>query len=164
MAKRPVFFLLTLTLLFLAACASGPREFIVVDEREELGDVFTETTGGVDNSNGEDFLYQDLAALREFRHRMDINLTPAGEGLDRQQIEERLLDTYDLPDRSGNKTCLVPADVPPGNVYAYEIEWTQIRREGRIEEGPTPGVGNIYGTYEIVIDLQCQTVGVVVLQ
>lgn len=156
--------LVILIVITLSACASGPREFIIVDEREVLGDVRTENTGNVDNSTGSDYLYTDIAALREFRHSIDVNFTPAGEGIDRKSVEDRILNTYDLPDGSGEKVCLVPADVPPGNIYQYELEWTQIIREGRVEEGPAAGQGDVYGFYTVVVDLQCQTVGVVVIR
>jgi hypothetical protein len=163
-SKQLLWVLSVLIGLLVAACAAGPTEFMVVDERELLGEVFTENTGNVDNSSGSEYLYQDLAVLREFRHRMDITFTPSGQSLNRQDVEERILDTYDLVDGSGDQTCLVPADVPPGNIYQFELEWTQIIREGRIEEGSVAGQGDILGTYTIVVDLQCQTVGVVVIR
>lgn len=155
------FVVLSLALIVAACGPSGPREFIVVDQREILGDVFTETTGDVNNEDGDEFLYQDLAVLREFRHSMDINFTPDGQSLNRADVEERILNTYDLPDRSGDKQCLIPADVPPGSIHRYDIEWTEVIREGNIEEGSVAGQGSILGTYRIVVDLQCQTVGVV---
>ncbi len=146
-----------LGIIALSAC-SGPREFIVVDQRETLGQVFVEQTGNIGNSSDAD-LSQDVAVRREFRHRIDLRLNQ-NSNLDRRAVEDRILSLYDLPSASGEKVCIVLADVPPRTTYQYEIEWTQVVREGNVEEGNTPG-GNLLGTYTIVIDLQCQTVGVV---
>jgi hypothetical protein len=158
MSKRWLVLLSLAAVMLMAACA-GPTEYIVVDEREVLGNVFTEQTGNVDNSNSAEFLAQDLAVRREFRHRIDLRMNQSAS-LDRRDVEERVLATYDLPDAVGEKICIVLADVPPGAVYQYEIEWTQVLREGNIEEGNVPGQGNILGEYTIITDLQCQTIGV----
>lgn len=141
----------------MTACA-GPTEFVIVDQRELLGEIFTEPTGNVDNSQSDTDLSQDVAVRREFRHRIDLRLNQSSN-LDRTEVEDRILATYDLADAAGEKVCIVLADVPPRTIYQYDIEWTQVLREGNIEEGNVAG-GNLLGTYSIVIDLQCQTIGV----
>lgn len=148
--------------ILLVSCATQ-TEFTIVDQREVLGDVFVEQTGLIDNSGGTEMLSQDIAARREFRHAITLRMNPDAN-LDRLQVEDRILTTYDLPGATGEKQCLIPADVPAGNVYQYDIEWTQVLREGNIEEGQTAGQGNILGTYSIVVDLQCQVVGVNVVR
>lgn len=157
---RKSFFTLMLALcaLVVSACASS-QEFIVVDQREVLGEVFTEQTGNIDNSNSSVDLSQDIAARRQFRHSVDIQLN-ANSRVDRRNVEERIYETYELPSAQGEKLCIIPADVPAGRIYQYDIEWTQVLREGNIEEGTTPGQGNLLGTYKIIVDLQCQVVGV----
>jgi len=157
MIKKLIGFIGLTLLITLAACA-GPTEFSIFDQRELLGEVFTEQTGNVDNSQSDTDLSQDLAVRREFRHRIDLRLNQ-NANLDRAQVEDRILSSYDLADASGEKVCIVLADVPARAVYQYDIEWTQVLREGNIEEGNVPG-GNLLGTYSIVVDLQCQTVGV----
>jgi hypothetical protein len=157
MLKRLVFIGALIGIIIMTACA-GPREFTIVDQRETVGQVFTEQTGNIANPSEND-LSQDVAVRREFRHRIDVRLN-SGQNLDRRTVEDRILAAYDLPDASGEKICIVLADVPPRTTYKYEIEWTQVVREGNIEEGNQPG-GNLMGTYTIVIDLQCQTIGVV---
>lgn len=162
MYRTIIFTLLVLSIGLIASCESQ-TEFIIVDQREVLGEVFVEQTGLVDNSSGTEMLSQDIAARREFRHAITLRLNPS-TNLDRRNVEERILTTYDLPSATGEKLCLIPADVPAGNVYQYDIEWTQVLREGNIEEGQVAGQGNILGTYSIVVDLQCQVVGVNVVR
>jgi hypothetical protein len=158
----------TIILLFLfvviaAACAPSQQEFVVVDQRELLGQVFREQTGNIDNSTGTVLLSQDIALRREFRHSIDLRINE-GARVDRANVEKRILETYDLPDQVGEKNCIILADVPAGAIHQYDIEWTQVLREGNVEEGSVPGQGSILGTYRIVADLQCQTVGVVVVR
>jgi hypothetical protein len=155
---KGAFFALTMFITFAFQGCAGSTEFTIVDQREELGEVFTETTGTIDNTNGQTDLIQDIAARRQFRHTIDLRLNNSAS-LDRQEVEERILATYDLPSAAGEKLCLIPADVPPGGAYAYDLEWTQVLREGNIEEGASGG-GDLLGTYTIVIDLQCQVIGV----
>jgi hypothetical protein len=149
-------------LIVLVAC-EGQQEFVIVDQREVLGEVFTEQTGNIDNSNSSADLFQDISARRQFRHSIDLRLNESAR-LDRRDVEERILETYDLPGAQGDKLCIIPADVPAGKIYQYEIEWTQVNREGNIEEGQVAGQGNILGTYSIVVDLQCQVVGVTTIR
>lgn len=158
MFRKFIYLFLLVCAVILVGCESQ-QEFIVVDQREVLGDVFTEQSGLVDNCRGSDVLSQDIAARREFRHSIELHLNQ-NANLDRQKVEERILTAYDIPDATGEKQCLIPADVPAGKAYQYEIEWTKVLREGNLEEGQTPGQGNILGTYSIVVDLQCQVVGV----
>jgi hypothetical protein len=142
-------------LVFLAT-----NEFTIVDQREVLGAVFSAQIP-IDNSVSTTDLSIDLPAWREFSHTIVLSLNDDAE-LDSTIVEERILEAYDLLDRQGEKTCFIPADVPAGEAYRYEIEWTQMLHEGNIEEGS--GNGNIIGTYSVIVDLQCQVVDVDVIQ
>jgi len=148
--------------VLISGCAETAREYVIVDQRELLGDVSTEMTQPIDNTNGTQDVSQDIAANRQFRHSIQLNLNDRA-GLNRQEVEDRILEIYDLSSNSGEQMCLIPADVPVGSSYNYNLEWTQVLREGNIEEGSAPGSGDILGTYSIVIDLQCQVTGVNVL-
>lgn len=161
MARKLLSICFVISMVVATGCATQ-TEFTIVDLREVLGDVFVEQTGLVDNSNGTEMLSQDIAARREFRHSITLRMNPDAN-LDRRNVEDRILTTYDLPGATGEKLCIIPADVPAGRVYQYDIEWTQVLREGNIEEGQVAGQGNILGTYSIVVDLQCQVVGVNVI-
>ena len=141
-----------------SACA-GNQEFSVVDLRSRLGDVFKETTGNIDNTNGADELDINVNAKRQFQHDITLKMTSAST-LDPQKVNEKILSTYDIKDAGGEKSCVIPAQVPAGHIYAYDIEWTQVIREGNIVEGTNNPNGNLLGTYSIIIDLQCQVVGV----
>jgi len=157
MLRKLAAFLFIISLVILPACVTE-TEYSIWDLREVLGDVFSEPTQPYDNSTGTEPLLLDVAAQRQFRHSIMLNLN-SGANLDRQDVEDRILTAYDLPDASGEKLCMIAADVPAGRVLQYVIEWTQVLREGNIVEGKT-AQGNILGTYSIVVDLQCQVVGV----
>ncbi len=155
--KSAVLMSILLLNLALTACA-GSQEFNVVDLHEKLGTVTKETTGDIDNSKGTDELDTNINAKRQFRHVIDLKLN-SNASLDESKVNQKILDTYDIADASGEKSCIIPAQVPAGHIYAYDIEWTQVIREGNIQEGKVAGQGNLLGTYSIIIDLQCQVVG-----
>jgi hypothetical protein len=84
----------------------------------------------------------------------------SSSSLDPQKVNQKILSTYDIKDSGGEKSCVIPAQVPAGHIYAYDVEWTQVIREGNIVEGANNPNGNLLGTYSIIIDLQCQVIGV----
>lgn len=59
------------------------------------------------------------------------------------------------------KNCTIPVSVPPGSAHIIEIQWTEVLRQGRIEEGRQGG-GEVLGDYTIITDLRCEVVGVTV--
>lgn len=151
-------------ILLTAQGCAGAREFVIVDQRELLGDVTKEMTQPIDNTAGTTDLSQDIAAQRQFRYKIDLHLND-DSGLNRKDVEDKILETYDLAGEDGQQMCLIPADVPVGHSYAYNLEWTQVQREGNVQEGSAADkAGNILGTYQIVVDLQCQVAGVEVLK
>jgi len=139
-----------------------PDKHWLMDKGEVLGDVFSEPTQPYDNSTGTEPLLLDVAAQRQFRHSIMLNLN-SGANLNRQNVEDCILTTYDLPDATDAKLCMIAADVPAGRVLQYVIEWTQVLREGNIVDGRM-GEGTIVGTYSVVWDLYCQVVGVNVVR
>lgn len=159
MSKGYILFLVLLFVI-LPACETQ-KEFVVVDQRELLGAVFKETTQEFNNRNGADDLEQNVSLNRQFRYAIDLRLNE-NSGLRRQEVEERICEAYNIANcrTGGQKQCLLPVSVPAGRAYAYDIEWTEVKREGVIREGNDPDRGNLLGTYTIIVDLQCQTVGV----
>lgn len=152
--------LLAVLFVFLPACDTQ-QEFVVVDQRDSLGSVFREVTQEFNNRNGAEDLDQNVSLVRQFRYAIDLRLNQNSR-LRREKVEQRICETYDIKDcrSGGQKQCLLPVSVPAGRAYAYEIEWTEARREGVIRAGNDPDRGDVLGTYTIVIDLQCQTIGV----
>jgi hypothetical protein len=71
-------------------------------------------------------------------------------------IRERILAVYGIDELENDKVCVLPIDVPSGNLYEYDIEWGEIWREGKIETDPG---GEKAGTYRILVDMTCQTIG-----
>src|SRR5579872_5248366 len=125
----------------IAACA-GNTEFSIVDLREKLGKVFKEKTGEVDNSKGTSDLNTDINAKRDFRYTIDLKLN-SDANLDEKAVKDKIMDTYDISDPTGTKSCVIPAQVPAGNIYAYDIEWTEVTHEGNVVSGKDNPNGDI---------------------
>lgn len=151
-----------LMVIVISAC-EGQREFVVVDQREVLGSVETETTDYFDNTSGSEDLIQDVSVTKQFRYTPEIELEE-GSGLDRKTVEDRVYETYDLEVTTGRaggaKTCLISIVVPPGEAHAFNLEWRQVKREGIIRSGTDANSGDILGQYNLTVDMQCQTTGV----
>ncbi len=148
--------------IFLSAC-EGAQEFTIVDLREKLGKVTKETTGDVDNSKGTTDLTSSINVKKQYRHTITLVLNK-NANLNEKDVKDRIYDTYDIPNASGEKSCIIPAEVPAGNIYAYNIEWTEVLREGNVQAGKGSNQGDVLGTYTVLVDLQCQVVGAEVKQ
>jgi hypothetical protein len=155
MIKRrhiPLVLILLLASVLLTGCP--PQDYKVMDERQTEGEKTTETLRA-DNCNGDEALVQDMPVQKSFRSTIQINTEP-GETLDESVIREKILVAYGIDDLENDKVCVLPVDVPSGNLYEYDIEWVEIWREGRIETDPG---GEKAGTYRILVDMTCQTIG-----
>jgi hypothetical protein len=151
-----------LTIMFVALLSGceATVEYVIVDEREILGEVYTESTSPIDNSVGTTDLIQDIPVVRQFDPQITVNLRPDSR-LDERDVEERILQEYFAAGVEDQKNCTIPVSVPPGSMHVIEIQWTEAQRQGRIEEGRAGG-GDVLGDYTIITDLRCEVVGVTV--
>lgn len=149
-----VFALITITgALYLSGCASQ-TEFSVKDLRETTGQVETQSLR-VDNATGKDTLRQDQKIFKSYRHIVDVRLNGRKQ-VDESRVRDKIYDLYKLTPNEDKKTCVVPVEVPDGRVFQYDIEWTQIIREGKVIEATGGGEGEQLGTYTIITDYNCQ--------
>lgn len=152
---RKNYHLVGLVLLAVLAITPGctPQEYKPVDKRQVDGNMVVQTMP-VDNCLRDEALTQDMAVQQTFHHTVEITPQP-GKTLDESELREKILTAYEIDRASEDKVCLLPVDVPARTRFEYDIEWTEIWREGTIETDPG---GEQVGTYRILIDLGCQVV------
>lgn len=146
-------FSMLLFLVYFQGCF-GERDFAVKDKRELQGNKTTEKFSQ-DNSRGSAVLAQDVPVKKQFKRAIDLRLNSSAQ-LDEEKVIDRIYNLYNVTE-DAEKVCVIPVEVPAGKNYEYDLEWTEIRREGVVEEGKGGG-GDLLGTYEILTDLTCQVV------
>ncbi len=149
--KLTIFFLLAVVS---ATCSSGP-EFSVKDKREVQG-ARSIAAFNVNNSRGTVPLSQNFPVSKNYSRWVDINLVSNSQ-LNDVEVSDKIYNAYKVA-KGDTKVCVIPVEIPAGQSYVYDLEWTEILREGVIEEGATGG-GRQLGTYQILIDMSCQVVG-----
>ncbi len=148
-------FIFIIVVLGVVVGCSGPKEFTVKDRREVPGTKSIDTIK-VDNRNGTTTQTGDRAVAKNFRREPEVKLN-SNSGLDESKVKQKIRDAYNIKKTDETKACSIFVDVPAGMYYEYDMEWTEVKREGDILEG-TSGDGNVLGTYTITVDYSCQTV------
>lgn len=148
--------LVLLTVLAMSIACTPTPDLKIVDKRQVYGNKTTETMRA-DNSQGNEVLIQDMPVQKSFHYQINIMSEP-GETLNESVVREMILKAYQIAnmDKDKDKVCVLPVEVPAGDIYEYDIEWTEIWREGTIETDPG---GEQVGTYRILVDMDCQTIG-----
>ena len=143
---------------FLAACggagAAPEPEIIVKDVRQIEG---KRTSNAIPfRNNADTTVITDLSARIDYRHTIKLNMV--NTRVNEQTVRDKIYQLYKISDVNDTKICLVPAEVPPGMQYDYQLEWIEVWREGVIEEGQQGG-GQQLGTYQLFESVDCQVVG-----
>lgn len=160
MLKRPLQISVLGLAIFLAslltiACAPSAPEYTIVDKREVQGEKSI-VTFGLNNSNGAAPLVQNYPQSKNFYRGVELNLV-SNSRLDEIQVMDKIYAKYKVT-KEDTKVCVIPLEVPAGQNFEYDLEWTEVLREGVIEEGAQGG-GKQLGTYRILITMTCQVVG-----
>lgn len=140
--------------LIFSACATND-DISIEDKKEIQGEKVTETLRA-DNSLGAAELTQDLTAKKQYSREITIVPKP-GEKFDVSEARQKILDNYNLNEGPAEQVCVIPVEVPAGNIYEYDLEWSEVKREGIIEVGNPDGEAE--GTYQFVQSMTCQVVG-----
>lgn len=136
------------------ACATND-DITIQDKKEVQGENVKETLRA-DNSLGSTPLMQDLTAKKQYSREITIVPNP-GEKFDTNEARQKILDNYNLNEGPAEQVCVIPVEVPAGNIYEYDLEWSEVKREGIIEIGSPDGEPE--GTYQFVQSMTCQVVG-----
>ncbi len=151
--RSSTLFALLMLSLVLSACVTAP-EFAVKDKRQAQG-AKSIATFNVNNSQGTTPLLQNFPVSKSFYRWVDINLVSNSQ-LNESAVSDKIYNRYKAS-KDDTKVCVIPVEIPAGQNYEYDLEWTEVLREGVIEEGATGG-GRQLGTYQILIDMSCQVV------
>jgi len=146
-------------LALLSGCGGARDDQVTVADKKEVQGEGTTEAFRVDNKDGTEALVQELQAQRQYTHEVIITPKP-GARLNNEQVRQEVFKLYNIPaDKvTDNQVCLIPVDVPPGQVYLYDIEWRDVWREGVIEVGEPNDEPE--GDYRFKQGPLCQVVGV----
>lgn len=146
------------SVLFAACGGSQEDQVTVADKKEVQGKAVTELFR-VDNKTGTTALKQDMSARKQYTHETVITPNP-GVKMNNQQVRQEIFKLYNISDdkQSEDQVCVIPVDVPAGQIYLYDVEWREVWREGTVELGQPDDKPE--GTYRFKQGPLCQVVGV----
>jgi hypothetical protein len=142
--------------VLLVGCATPQNEdkITITEKRQVQGDAITKTLQA-NNCNGTGEMREDLTAVHQYLH--DIEITPnPGETINRVAVENEIRNYYQIPQQESDAVCIVPVSLSAGAFYTYDLEWVEVWREGIIELGRPDGQGE--GTYRFRQSLLCEVV------
>ena len=149
----PVFASIIVLWLALAACTAAP-EFAIKDKNQAQG-AKSIATFDVNNSQGTGPLVQNYPVSKSYYRWVDIKLASNSQ-LDEFTVSDKIYGRYKVA-KDDTKVCVIPVEIPAKQNYEYDLEWTEVLRQGVIEAGANGG-GTQLGTYQILIDMSCQVV------
>jgi hypothetical protein len=148
--------LITLLVFVFTACA-GPQDqdqITIVEKRQLHGEAITKTLHA-NNCDGTEDMKQDLTAVHQYLHEIEITPNP-GATINRNAVESEVRNYYHVPQNESDAVCIVPVQIPKGAFYSYDLEWTEVWREGIFEQGKPDGQGE--GVYRFRQSLLCEVV------
>lgn len=153
-----VAFVVTSSILMGGCGGKTEDQVTVVDKNEVQGKAITESFR-VDNKTGTASLKQDMSARKQYTHETVITPNP-GVKMSNQQVRQEIFKLYNISDdeQAEDQVCVIPVDVPAGQIYLYDVEWSEAWREGTVELGEPDNKSE--GTYRFKQGPLCQVVGV----
>ncbi len=145
-----------LVILMLAGCATPQQDdkITITEKRQVQGESITKTLQA-NNCSGEEEMAQDLTAIHQYLH--DIEITPnPGVTVNRTAVENEIRNFYHIPQTESDAVCVVPVQIPANAFYTYDLEWIEVWREGIFELGKPDGQGE--GIYRFRQSLLCEVV------
>lgn len=142
--------------IFLIGCiAPEPADQIsVIDQKEVKGDSVVKTLQ-VNNCSGKQELKQDLQSVNQYTH--DIQVTPdPGVSVNVEAVNHEIRVYYNLPPDPSDAVCVIPVQVPAGVFLSFDVEWTEVWREGIFEQGKPDGQRE--GIYRVRESMLCEVV------
>lgn len=143
-------------LVFGTQCGAPPQDQVtIIDKKEVQGEAVVEELLA-NNCAGAAELIQDLRAMKQFSHDVQVVAYP-GVSVNKQAVENEIRRTYKIAQEHGEQLCLVPVQVPPGTFYTYDLEWREVWREGVFELGNPDEKPE--GDYRFKQNVICEVVG-----
>lgn len=147
---------LTLGVFFLIGCIAPQQEdqITIIDRRESKGEAVIKTLQ-VNNCASTQELKQDLQAVNQYNHTIEITARP-GVAVNRQAVMGEIRAYYGVRAGTADAVCVIPVQIPAGTFFSYDIEWVEVWREGGYELN-TPD-GRDEGSYRILQSMLCEVV------
>ena len=152
-----LFIVATVVVLALVVGCYSPQDddkITITEKRQIQGDAITKTLQA-NNCNGTGDMKQDLTAVHQYLHDVEVIPNP-GTTVNRAAVENEIRNFYQIPQQESDAVCIVPVQIPPGAFYTYDLEWIEVWREGIFELGRPDGQGE--GTYRFRQSLLCEVV------
>jgi hypothetical protein len=137
------------------ACVGQDQTITLADSGETQANKVVETMKA-DNSTGTSTLTQDLPAMKTYNRQVKVIPNP-GVKVDTDAVRKMVLEKYNLKDGEAKQVCVVPVQVPAGKFYEYELEWSEVWREGVFYIGSPDDKPE--GTWRFLQSMNCQVVG-----
>lgn len=147
------------TSILLGACGGAQDDQVTVADKKEVQGTTVTESFRVDNKTGTEPLKQDMRAQKQYTHETVITPNP-GVKMNNQQARQEIFKLYNVSEdkTTEDQVCVIPVEVPAGQVYLYDVEWREVWRDGIIELGQPDDQPE--GTYRFKQGPLCQVVGV----
>lgn len=160
MNARRYIILLVLGVLVLAALygcdAVQEEDRITIIENKQVQGETVDKILQANNCNGTADMDREMQAVHQYTHVIQISPNP-GVAVNRKAVEDEIRSYYRIPNDQSDAVCVVPVTIPAGAYYTYDLEWTEVWREGVFELDEPNGAEE--GTYRFKQSMLCEVVG-----
>jgi hypothetical protein len=126
----------------------------ILDRKQTQGQTVVKTLQA-NNCNGTTEMKQDLQAITQYTHDIEVN-PYKGVSVNRRAVSDEIRSYYGIRDDTADAVCVVPVQIPAGAYYTYDLEWVEIWREGDFELGKPDD--DPEGTYRVKTSMLCEVV------
>ena len=143
--------------VLLQGCGEEPDQTPIIIERGNRQARPFVTELPIPNCGAETTLQTEQRVDQHYSHEVDILRAP-NSSVNPQEMAEAVRDHYGVESLVEVASYTVVANVPPGYIFTYQVEWTELWREGDIEIGEIDD--NPEATYEFLESLVGGVVGI----
>jgi len=153
--KLTIFVIAVSTLI--PACAPEEPQTPILIERGnfQAHPIITELP--VPNCDSEQAFQTEQRIDQKYTHEVDILRAPNSK-VNPQELAQAVREHYQVGSLVEVASYTVVANVPPGSIFTYQVEWTELWREGDIEIGEIDD--NPEATYKFLESLVGGVVGI----
>ena len=120
--------------VFVIGCGPEPEQAPIIIETSSSVRPFETTEWPIANCDSSDALQTEQRVDQPFTHEVIIERSPDSQQ-SLQSLKQAVRDHYEVSELVSVASQTVVANVPPGSIFTYQIEWSQTWREGNIEIG-----------------------------
>jgi hypothetical protein len=105
----------------------------IIEQGNFQGEPFV-TELPISNCDSEEELQTSQRIDQKYTHEVEIVPAPNAK-VNREELAEAVREHYGVEQLVEVASYTVVANVPSGSIFTYEVEWTEVWREGNIEIG-----------------------------